>query len=715
MKKLLALILCLLMLVSLCACVVNGDPTEPPTVPPSDEPTEGPTEDRSVIEDDALFEGEKLRISYKGNCSYVIYCPDPSHYDAALALQNALNKVAGARLTISTSSPKKLDKTIIVGPCEFENSKYEVDSEALGPDGFTLKVTGSCVVIRGMTAGASIEAVYTLVNDYFGFDAIRDSKVTKRTTIYLPSELDRNEYRSYSSGKVLVGETSLSEFVIRINNSATDDERTAANYLRSSIQTATGVQIKLLSDLITPNAYEYEILVGATRREAATGMTVDRASMKDGEYVIKGNGKTILITGKDAASTISAVRAFVEDQLKIVSAGFMSSGNGEDIVIPTDLKVASTQAFDIYQSTEFNIETLMADNFETIATKQCFSDESYINAEIAYFLADVNDSVKYVRCIFNTYTTPCDCDACKAAAQQEGTDYGAYYRFVNKLADALKEKNPTATLEILAYKNTFAPPKTALRDNVSVLLCDKHLCSAHALDNPDCPTNASFVQTLEAWKQVSKSIYVIDCTSDYYYYPVTFPNWNNIYDNVRFYASSGVDGVYYKVEGTSDLESILEFRGMRQYLVKQMMKNTNVSRDTFSRYIAEYLETAFGSKGWKLRAYMDKFSEAANTKCYDIYTKPEEILPIPRIEGKTGVESYDLTLAKEFYDIWNSASPYSNAVYSNDTDLGKMIFRYFCEVNKSENTRHAKVQFNEWLSANVELFDLTEVVNYLIG
>ncbi len=716
MKKLTVFVLLFAVLFSVCACVKTPveQPTVPPTEPWTEPPTEAPTQDRSSLADDELFEGEKLRLVSKTKSSFAIYCPDITHNDAAVALQNAIYRIAGAKLNISAAEPKKTDKVIIVGPSSLEDDKYTIDTDAMGTDGFVIKVFDGCIVLRGNTPGASLEAVYTLVNDYFGFDALRDSSFTRRSAISVPKSLDKTVYRCYSDGQAYLGQIPLSDFVIRVSNSATDDIRACAEYLSSAILSVTGTKIRILSDVISPNDYENEILVGQTRRESSCGFNIDRTGFKDGQYIIKTTDRSILISGMDDSSTRAAVYAFAEEYLGIYTAGFKSvAGGGKTLTIPADVDRSSVSSFNVRFSTEFNYAEVMENNLTFRGTTPCFSDESFVSSAIKAYLASANGSV--LRCIFNAYTTPCTCENCKKAAMEEGTDYGSYYRFVNRLAAELKAQNPDAVLEILAYKNTFAPPATKLEDNVSVILCDRHLCSGHAINDETCPTNAVFMQSFEKWKKVAKHITVLDFTSDYYYYPVTFPNWNVLYDNIRFYADSGVEGVMFKIEGYSDLESILEFRGLREYLIKQMIKNTSVSKEMYSYYIDRYLDAAFGWRGHYVRQYMDSFAAKTAGKCYTVYTKPSEILSLKKGGGATVEEKYDLDLAKEFYDIWAKASPYSDAVVRNGTDLAKMIYRYFCELDKSENVKHAKVQFNEWLLANLDMFDSTEVINYLIG
>ena len=63
----------------------------------------------------------------------------------------------------------------------------------------------------------------------------------------------------------------------------------------------------------------------------------------------------------------------------------------------------------------------------------------------------------------------CTCKNCMAVEQEEGSPAGPIIRFVNQLADAIREEYPRVLLHTFAYKYSLpAPKKVVARDNVIV-------------------------------------------------------------------------------------------------------------------------------------------------------------------------------------------------------------------------------------------------------
>ncbi len=74
----------------------------------------------------------------------------------------------------------------------------------------------------------------------------------------------------------------------------------------------------------------------------------------------------------------------------------------------------------------------------------------------------------------------CECAECLAFDEAEGgTRAGTLLRFVNAIADAIREEFPRIQVSTLAYLDTVRPPKTVRpRDNVVIRLCsDRHAWS----------------------------------------------------------------------------------------------------------------------------------------------------------------------------------------------------------------------------------------------
>ena len=66
----------------------------------------------------------------------------------------------------------------------------------------------------------------------------------------------------------------------------------------------------------------------------------------------------------------------------------------------------------------------------------------------------------------------CQCAKCLAIEKEEGSPSGPLLRFVNAVADAVKDEYPHAAIDTLAYQYTHKPPRlTKPRPNVIIRLC----------------------------------------------------------------------------------------------------------------------------------------------------------------------------------------------------------------------------------------------------
>src|SRR5204863_199957 len=69
----------------------------------------------------------------------------------------------------------------------------------------------------------------------------------------------------------------------------------------------------------------------------------------------------------------------------------------------------------------------------------------------------------------NDWYNPCECAACKAIDDAEGSHAGTLIRFVNAIAESIEKEHPEIAIDTLAYQYTRKPPKTVVpRANVIV-------------------------------------------------------------------------------------------------------------------------------------------------------------------------------------------------------------------------------------------------------
>lgn len=142
----------------------------------------------------------------------------------------------------------------------------------------------------------------------------------------------------------------------------------------------------------------------------------------------------------------------------------------------------------------------------------------------------------------NDWRRPCECAACKALDDAEGSHAGTMLAFVNRVAERLEEAFPQVAFDTLAYQYTRKPPKTIRpRPNVIVRLCSIECNFREPLDHP---SNASFAEDIRGWSAICDRLYVWDYTTDFAHYVQPHPNWYVLGPNLRFFHQHHVRGMF---------------------------------------------------------------------------------------------------------------------------------------------------------------------------
>jgi hypothetical protein len=135
----------------------------------------------------------------------------------------------------------------------------------------------------------------------------------------------------------------------------------------------------------------------------------------------------------------------------------------------------------------------------------------------------------------------CECKNCIAIVKEEGSQHGPILRFVNDVADAVKEKYPEKFVDTLAYDYTIIPPnKTKPRDNVIIRLCH-YGCYFHGIEKEDM--SKDFRAAVDRWPRLAKHVWIWHYGTNFWHYLAPNPNLEALVKDFRYYASHGVDGL----------------------------------------------------------------------------------------------------------------------------------------------------------------------------
>jgi len=255
----------------------------------------------------------------------------------------------------------------------------------------------------------------------------------------------------------------------------------------------------------------------------------------------------------------------------------------------------------------------------------CLSDPKNLKKAIAYVHDTLkkNPNVDIVEISQNDNRRYCSCEKCAAVDKEEGSHMGTMIRFVNAIADSIKDEYPNVAIRTFAYQHTRQPAQTAPRDNVIVRLCSIECCFSHHLSDPTCELNRAFIKDIIDWGKICKRITAWDYLTNFNHYIAPFPNFDTMRHNMRFFADNGVSGMYPQgnYQSTSG-----EFGELRAYLLAKLMWNPYMTDIEYQSYMNEFLEAYYGD-GWRyIRAFIDFMTGEAKQKHMRCFTDPLNII-----------------------------------------------------------------------------------------
>ena len=184
---------------------------------------------------------------------------------------------------------------------------------------------------------------------------------------------------------------------------------------------------------------------------------------------------------------------------------------------------------------------------------------------------------------------PCECDACMAIVNEEGSQHGPILRFVNAVADEVATRHPDKWIETLAYHYSTKPPAiTRPRPNVIVRLCHvgNYFKGFEADDRSSgySESAAGFAEHLKAWTSLTPNVFIWHYATNFGHYLAPNQNLNGLVKDMKVYAARGVKGLMVQANYESPGGELAE---LRQYLAAQLLwepsRNPAVLREEFCR------------------------------------------------------------------------------------------------------------------------------------
>ncbi len=450
-----------------------------------------------------------------------------------------------------------------------------------------------------------------------------------------------------------------SNYRIIIPQKASAYETTAAKILQDYIQKISGCEISIVKD--SEKSKKTEILIGLTNRTRDDRFLDKKKTLKEDGYYLYTAGEKLLILGGSGRGIVYGVTGFLEDFLYcrkyspsveyVPHTPTISIPQIDDTQIPpADIRIVhceftndSLYAYfrkiveikDIWNDGEYPgyfvhtlprilpSESYFKDHPEYFALvngvrvpfgQYCLSNPEVLKITIADLKAQIanHPSIKHwsVSQADNYYH--CECDACKAIDQEEGSPSGLMIRFVNEVAKVFPDKIITT----LAYQYTRKPPlKTKPLDNVMVTLCTIELNRSQPIETDT--GSADFTKEIIEWGNITNNIMLWDYETQFSSSFGPFPLYNTLQPNIQFFTKNHVMAHFQQCNGKHSEN----FGELKCYLLSKLLWNPNADANTI---IDDFMKGYYGEAAPFIRQYFDLLhSECKKSGVrLDIYGNP---------------------------------------------------------------------------------------------
>jgi hypothetical protein len=444
-------------------------------------------------------------------------------------------------------------------------------------------------------------------------------------------------------------EDGRSDYTIVLGPGASESERWAASELQNWLGKISGVQLPIRESLEPVG--ENEIVIGYNNRvRALLKEPSEKPADHDESFCYRSLGSTILIWGGSQRGTMYGVMSFLERELGVrFYTPRVNIAPQKDRWAFTHLHHAEQpglrvrndfyyEAFDpvwaarnringamtvreqpggvegywsvhtfypLMPPAEFFAEhpeyySLIDGKRTTERAQLCLTNPDVLRIVTERIIRVMRENPQYL--IYsvsqNDWSNPCQCAACQAIVDREGSQSGPILWFVNQVADRVRNEFPNKFIGTLAYSYTRKPPRTLRpRTNVVIRFCSIECCFAHPFT--ECPENAEFVRDMDGWAAIAPHIYIWDYVVNFSHYVMPYPNFRVLQPNLRFFRDHSAIGV---MEQAAYQSRGGEFAELRAYLLARLLWDPEADVEPV---IDDFMYGYYGRAGQHVRAYFD--------------------------------------------------------------------------------------------------------------
>lgn len=591
--------------------------------------------------------------------------------------------------------------------------------------------------------------------------------LTSVFSIFIPAEPEGHIFTPPAEKEAITqGLEITDEYIIVVSDTASEAEITAANLLKSTFEEINGTKIDIITD--TADKTEKEIALGKTDREYDD--TVDYASLGDEGVCIKTVDDDLVITGGEKRGTLYSAYTFLEEYFgyRRFTPDLTVITEAEKLLVPAEIDYTYVPPFMFRQTDwypgnnkEYKVANRLNDGTMLEAagggveyagpfchTFSSLVPNSLIETEPELFALGVqtgerttdqlcltnpktleiakvtvrdwlaaNPDAAFVSVTQNDNSNYCVCEECARIDAEEGSHSGTMIRFVNAIADDIREDYPNVLVDTFAYTDGYtrqAPKITVPRDNVVIRLCSIECKFSAPMDSGYSEDNEEFLQDLKDWSAISDHLFVWDYTTDYNSLLSPFGNFGAIQRNLQIFAENDVIGVF--EEGASGTAADGEFAALRCYMLSRLMWDPYQDVD---KLMYDFCEAYYGAGyqniidfingidenngfGFNIIQYWLIFPEHVDMEygmgCFDKYYS----MNVLNIDNET---------LKEYDELWENAIAQAQTEWQKENVRRSQIcWRYwkanfkrgeFSALNESKRISENEKFYNDLLHFNI--------------
>lgn len=448
-------------------------------------------------------------------------------------------------------------------------------------------------------------------------------------------------------------------------------ERFAASELQKYIYSATDVCLPYFSDRCEKRTPE--ILIGKDAR--SNNICLDKV-VGDG-FVIKTEGRNVIIAGKTSKGTLNGVYSFLERFFNFRRFTFdvekierMRSLIVDDMYILENpdfeyREVYTRLGFDKDFSSKNKLNSNLAEysdltgmNMRFYNCHHSFSDlvpfEKYGKTHPEYY-SEVDGkriSENYQLCLTNEEVIKistekvkewirenpdckifsvaqndcynfCTCEKCKEIDDKEQSNSGSIIYFVNRIAEEIEKEYPDVLIHTFAYTYSVNAPKFVKpRKNVIVRLCNFGVnrgIDFVALLKKDDEGAVNYIENLNRWSDICSHLYVWEYIVNFKHYLIPFPNIYAMAENIKYYKRRGIKGLL--LQGNFSYGNTSSLTELKTYVFARLLWNSELD---VSVLIKEFTDAVYGNSAECMREYVELLHSIVGDKYINMYNSADQ-------------------------------------------------------------------------------------------